>query len=52
MLQRSYSFLPGDAMKSTFGALSLGVDHVMVYVDQPNAKLPNASAFRIEHLKK
>jgi hypothetical protein len=30
----------------------VGVEHVMVYVDQPNAKLPNASAFLIEYLKK
>ncbi len=29
-----------------------GVDHVMVSVDQPNAKMPNANAFLIEHLKK
>jgi hypothetical protein len=29
-----------------------GVDHVLVYVDQPNRKLPNANAFLIEYLKK
>ena len=29
-----------------------GVDHVMVYVDQPNPRLPNANAFLIEYLKK
>lgn len=29
-----------------------GVEHVMVYVDQPNAKLPSANAFLIEYLKK
>lgn len=27
-----------------------GVEHVMVYVDQPNAKLPNANAFLIHYL--
>jgi hypothetical protein len=30
----------------------VGVEHVLVYVDQPNAKLPNSSAFLIEYLKK
>jgi acetyl esterase/lipase len=30
----------------------VGVEHVLVYVDQPNAKLPNANAFLIEYLKK
>jgi acetyl esterase/lipase len=30
----------------------LGVEHVLVYVDQPNAKLPNANAFLIEYLRK
>jgi hypothetical protein len=30
----------------------VGVDYVMVSIDQPNAKLPNANAFLIEHLKK
>jgi acetyl esterase/lipase len=30
----------------------VGVDHVMVYIDQPNPKLPNANAFLIEYLKK
>jgi len=30
----------------------VGVEHVMVSVDQPNAKLPTANAFLIEHLKK
>jgi acetyl esterase/lipase len=30
----------------------VGVDHVMVYVDQPNPRLPNANAFLIEYLKK
>lgn len=29
-----------------------GVEHVLVYVDQPNPKLPNANAFLIEYLKK
>jgi hypothetical protein len=29
-----------------------GVEHVLVYVDQPNLKLPNANAFLIEYLKK
>lgn len=29
-----------------------GVEHVLVYVDQPNAKLPNANAFLIHYLKK
>jgi len=29
-----------------------GVEHVLVYVDQPNSKLPNANAFLIEYLKK
>jgi hypothetical protein len=29
-----------------------GVDHVLVYTDQPNRKLPNANAFLIEYLKK
>jgi hypothetical protein len=31
---------------------SAGVEHLVVYVDQPNPKLPNSSAFLIEHLKK
>lgn len=30
----------------------VGVDHVLVYVDLPNSKLPNANAFLIEYLKK
>jgi hypothetical protein len=29
-----------------------GVEHILVYVDQPNPKLPNANAFLIEYLKK
>lgn len=29
-----------------------GVDHAMVYVDQPNLKLPSANAFLIAYLKK
>lgn len=29
-----------------------GVDHLMVYVDQPSARLPNANAFLIEYLRK
>lgn len=29
-----------------------GVEHAMVYVDQPNPKMPNANAFLIEYLKK
>ena len=30
----------------------VGVEHVLVYVDQPNTKLPNANAFLIEYLRK
>jgi acetyl esterase/lipase len=30
----------------------VGVEHVMVWVDQPNEKLPNANAFLIEYLRK
>lgn len=30
----------------------VGVEHVMVWADQPNPKLPNSSAFLIEYLKK
>ena len=29
-----------------------GVEHVLVYVDQPNSRLPSANAFLIEYLKK
>src|SRR5262245_18626878 len=31
---------------------SAGVEHVMVWVDQPNPRMPNSSAFLIEYLKK
>jgi len=30
----------------------VGLDHVLVYIDQPNSRLPNANAFLIEYLKK
>ena len=30
----------------------VGVEHLVVWVDQPNSRLPNSSAFLIEYLKK